>query len=73
MKLKRFIKKYVARNTLIRLWKNDNGNHTAILKDNQPIMEWQILKDPNFNNLNVINVTDILAENYAEAVNIVVK
>lgn len=49
-----FIKKYVAKNTLIRLWKPqfDSNIYTRlILLTQKPVMEWEILNIDEFANI----------------------
>lgn len=71
MTLKNFIKQLVEKNTLIRLWyKTDKGHETV---DSHPLMmEWEWILSP-YQDYKVIGVTDILTEEYKEAVNIVVQ
>ena len=71
MKLHDFIKNYIDKNTLIKLWKNlDKTSREQIAG---PIMEWEILKIPELSNVEFVCVTDILCESCKEAVNIVVR
>lgn len=72
MKLKEFIEKYVCKNTLIRIWEHTGGISKVCLTPN-PKMEWEILEDKNLCDFDVVGVTDILCEDYYEAVNIVIK
>lgn len=70
--LHEFIEKYVARNTLCRLWKPlKTGNKMMILKE--PIMEWEILQIPIFKECEFIQITDILCDSHVEAINLVIK
>jgi len=73
MKLKNFIKKYVEKNTMIRLWYKINGGSHELVSENYIEMEHQIVLG-DYKNHNVIGVTDILCKgNYVEAVNIVIE
>ena len=71
MKLKKFIKKFVEPNTLIRLQYKIVGGHREVLSN--PLMEHELLKSE-FANRRVIGVTDIVIINshYPEAVNITI-
>lgn len=82
MKLKEFVEKFICRNTVIRLWKpseNELQVHDMIPGDNSSgvCMEWQLLKgsvpQSKYNDYEVLGITDILTEDYKEAVNIVIK
>ena len=75
MNLREFITNYVAHNTLVRVWKKEGGCHRLL--GNGPSMEWEILKgkveESKYLDNKVKHVTDILCENYHEAVNIVIE
>lgn len=78
MDLREFIKQYVCRNTLIRLWTRFDGGHKMIHSgDKEVSMEWATLNGSSFQsaflNRKVIGVTDILCDTYVEAVNIVIE
>lgn len=74
MKLKKFIKKFVEPNTLIRLQYKIVGGHEEVIGNDNPKMEHELIKSE-FANKKVIGVTDILfiKSNYVEAVNIVIE
>jgi hypothetical protein len=74
MKLKKFIKKFVEPNTIIKLWYKTPSGHEPVEGDSWK-MEWEFLRDNEFYDYKVIGVTDILLINspYTESVNIVVE
>lgn len=78
MNLNDFIKKFICKNTLVRLWKPIVGGHEMIAKDDNCVcMEWQLLNDSvwqsEYGDYQVIGVTDIVVDDfYKEAVNIVI-
>jgi len=76
MKLKKFIRKFVCPNTIIRLHNVAirNGAAHEAANDGKPEMEWQLVNSK-FANKEVIGVTDILYlhDSYPEAVNIVIE
>lgn len=73
MRLGKFIEKYIARNTLIRLWRPlEKGNPYSdkeMLCDT--IMEWEAEEIELLSGIKVIHITDIVCLRDAEAVNIV--
>ena len=71
MKLHDFIEKFIARNTMIRLWKNIDNTLRLMLTD-EAVMEWEALRIKELSNIEVIYITDILCERDREAINIVV-
>ena len=71
MKLHDFIEKFIARNTMIRLWKNIDNTLRLMLTD-EAVMEWEALRIKELSDIEVICITDILCERDKEAVNIVV-
>ena len=73
MKLGDFIKQFVERNTSIRLWRKLERNGHLMLTQDVPLMEWEILDIPELSDLEFDAITDILCDNYKEAVNICVK
>lgn len=72
MTLHDFIKKYIARNTMIRLWKDIDNTSRLMLTDDDAVMEWEALNIKELSNVEVVHVTDIVCERNKEAVNIVV-
>lgn len=71
MTLHDFIKKYIARNTMIRLWKEvENYSHYMLTDD--AVMEWEALNIEELSDVEVVCITDIVCERNKEAVNIVV-
>ena len=70
MKLHDFIEKFIARNTMIRLWKNVD-NTTRLMLTDEAVMEWEALRTKELSDIEVICITDILCERDREAVNIV--
>lgn len=70
MKLHDFIEKFIARNTMIRLWKNIDNSSRLMLTD-EAVMEWEALRIKELSDIEVIYITDILCERDREAVNIV--
>ena len=70
MKLHDFIEKFIARNTMIRLWKNIDSTSRLMLTD-EAVMEWEALRIKELSDIEVIYITDILCERDREAVNIV--
>lgn len=78
MNLREFIKKYVCKNTLIRLWTEYKGVHKMIYsREKEVSMEWETLSGISFQSdyldRKVIGVTDIVCDTYKEAVNIVIE
>ena len=71
MTLHDFIEKFIARNTMIRLWKNIDNSSRLMLTD-EAVMEWEALRIKELSDIEVIYITDILCERDREAVNIVV-
>lgn len=71
MTLHDFIKKYIARNTMIRLWKEiDIGTYLMLTDD--VVMEWEALSIKELADVEVACITDIICEENREAINIVV-
>lgn len=71
MTLHDFIEKFIARNTMIRLWKNIDNSSRLMLTD-EAVMEWEALRIKELSDIEVICITDIVCERDREAVNIVV-
>lgn len=71
MTLHDFIEKFIARNTMIRLWKNIDNSSRLMLTD-EAVMEWEALRIKELSDIEVIFITDIVCERDREAVNIVV-
>lgn len=71
MTLHDFIEKFIARNTMIRLWKNIDNSSRLMLTD-EAVMEWEALRIKELSDIEVICITDIVCERDIEAVNIVV-
>ena len=71
MTLHDFIEKFIARNTMIRLWKNIDSTSRLMLTD-EAVMEWETLRIKELSDTEVICITDIVCERDREAVNIVV-
>lgn len=75
MYLHEFIKTYIARNTLVRLWRPIDTNkpyREKILLTNKAVMEWEVMDIPQLHDIPVIHITDIVCDTEKEAVNIVV-
>ena len=70
MKLHEFINKWICKNSIVRIWIPIEEGHKLIIG---PCMEWEILKNENHNNFEVIGVTDIVCDECSEAINIVVR
>jgi hypothetical protein len=68
MNLGDFIKDFVCCNTIVRLWKPTKEGHEMV---QDTCMEWELIKS-DYSNCTVVGVTDILCEQYPEAVNIVI-
>ena len=78
MRLKDFIKEFVCKNTLIRLWEPFNGGHKMLTNGEAEVgMEWGIVDgkgwQAKYADREIVGVTDIFCETYREAVNIVLK
>lgn len=78
MRLKDFIKEFVCKNTLIRLWEPFNGGHKMLTDGETEVgMEWEIVDgkgwQAKYADREIVGVTDILCETCREAVNIVLK
>lgn len=71
--LKDFIKNFVGKNTLIRLWYKNESGHTQVDGDNCK-MEWELSKSE-FADCKVLYVKDIIVIGtpYLEAINIVIE
>ena len=61
MKLHDFIEKFIARNTMIRLWKN-NDNTSRLMLTDEAVMEWETLKIKELSDIEFVCVTDIVCE-----------
>lgn len=76
MNLHEFIKKYIAKNTIVKLWKPINKGKPygdkILLTENCGVMEWEVLDIDELKNIPVFHITDIVCERSIEAVNIVV-
>lgn len=75
MYLKEFIKTYIAKNTLVRLWKpidSEKIYEDKVMMTNGAVMEWEIVNIPQLQDIPVIHITDIVCDTAKEAVNIVV-
>lgn len=75
MYLHEFIKMYIAKNTLVRLWKPiDTNKHYGgkIMLTNEAVMEWEVMDISQLHDASVIHITDILCDTAKESVNIVV-
>lgn len=78
MKLAEFIDEFVAKNTLVRLWKPIDASKPygdkIMLTQKRCLMEWEILEIPQLAVVTeMVFVTDIFCEKDREAVNIVVQ
>lgn len=72
MKLGKFIERFIAKNTLIRLWKAlDADNPYGEKKALCILMEWEAQEIELLKDIKVIHITDIVCIRDAEAVNIV--
>lgn len=78
MILEDFVKQFICKNTIIRLWYPCHRGHEMICEDleDEICMEWQLLGgfcwQSKYLDCRVIGVTDIVVEDsYPEAVNIV--
>lgn len=75
MYLHEFIKSYIARNTLVRLWKPIDTNNpfgNKVMLTDEAVMEWEVMDIPQLQDIPVIHITDIVCDTSKEAVNIVV-
>lgn len=78
MKLKDFIEKFVAHNTVVRLW-HEKGHTYQMIHDGEKevSMEWEVIGGKSFLSKylesKVVCVTDIVCNKYPEAVNIVIE
>lgn len=78
MKLREFIERFVIRNTVVRLWYEIKSGHKMLHDGEKEVsMEWEVLDGKSFlskylENI-VVGVTDIVCDEYREAVNIVIK
>lgn len=88
MKLQDFVKQFICRNTIIRLWKPIKCGHVMLYdksmdrnnRNDCVCMEWELFPNhtgkvawqSKFNDCEVIGVADIIIETTSEAVNIVV-
>lgn len=70
MTLHDFIEKFIARNTMIRLWKDIDSTSRLMLTDNA-VMEWEALRIKELSDVEVVCITDIVCGSDMEAVNIV--
>ena len=80
MLLEEFINNFIRPNSLVRLVYEEKKGHIPVFKNWEDVcMEWELLKNEgiyrNFNNNEVIGITDILvrSSNYSEAINIIIK
>lgn len=74
MKLKEFIENYINRNSLIRLWRNNDEDKCREMLTQDAVMEWEILElSDKITFCEVLYVTDIYCEKCPEAINIVLK
>lgn len=78
MKLKDFIEKFVAHNTVVRLWREKGHTYQMIHDGEKEVsMEWEVLDGKSFLSKylesKVVCVTDIVCNKYPEAVNIVIE
>ncbi len=76
MYLHKFIETYIARNTLIRLWKPIDTNKPLgdkVMLTDEGVMEWEVMDIPQLQYIPVIHITDIICDTEKEAVNIVAK
>lgn len=76
MELYEFIKTYIARNTIIRLWKpvyKDKPYGDKVVLTEDAVMEWEIMGITQLQDIPVIHITDIVCDTSKESVNIVVK
>lgn len=76
MNLYEFINKFIARNTLIRLWKAQDvekpcGN--KIMLTNDAVMDWEVLAVDELKKAAVVFITDIVCDKNKEAINIVIE
>ena len=73
MKLGNFIDEFVAKNSLIRLWKkSDDADYSHVMLTLDPVMEWELMEIPELSKLQVKHIRSILCEDTFEAINIVV-
>lgn len=75
MYLNEFIKTYIKKNTLVRLWKpidSEKIYEDKVMLTNGAVMEWEITNIPQLQDIPVIHITDIVCDTSKEAVNIVV-
>lgn len=79
MKLGKFIKKYINRNSLIRLYYIDYGELKLLLDTKSGVcMEWEVVDDKGKHNpyydMKILHIKDIMSlDNHPEAINIVVE
>lgn len=76
MYLHEFIKTYIAKNTLVRLWKSidsEKNYEDKVMLTDEAVMEWEIANIPLLHDIPVIYITDIVCDTEKEAVNIVVE
>lgn len=76
MKLNEFIKMFICKNSLIRLWYETNNGYKMVSDDYNPYEESEILnkrcKLSEFLNNDVIRIENILTDYYPESINIVI-
>ena len=73
--LKEFLRKYVAPNTLIRLWKpvdKEKMYASSMMITNGAIMNHEAIAIPEIGNMEFLYITDIVCDRDNEAINIVV-
>lgn len=79
MELWEFIERYVYKNTILRIWsENEDGTKQLLWDGHQEwCMEWQILNNECYQSkykfCRIIGVTDILCDTCCEAVNLVIE
>lgn len=74
--LHEFIEKYIARNTIVRLWKPETKGKPygskVMLTEEKGTMEWEVLDIPELIDIPVFHITDIVCGKNRGAVNIVI-
>lgn len=80
MRLEDFVKEFVCKNSLIRLWFKCDGGYRVVEDslENSTCMEWQFLNNSSplskYKNYEVIGVKDIATDDWnRESVNIIIK
>lgn len=78
MTLREFIEKFVIHNSIVRLWYEIKSGYKMIHDGEKEVsMDWEVLDGKSFlskylENI-VVGVTDIVCDEYKEAVNIIIK